>query len=66
MTPEERKRIDEKRKALALQTVQTAIENGFSVYDIEKLAANITCLAKFQKLEAKKADTENLPLVWDY
>ena len=66
MTQQEKKRMEEKRKTLALQTVQTALENGFSMYDIEKLAANITCLAKFQKLEAKTADTENLPLVWDF
>lgn len=66
MTPQERKRIEEKRKALALQTVQTALDNGFSMYDIEKLAASITCLAKFQKLEPKVADTENLPRVWDF
>lgn len=65
MTEQERKRIKEKRNALAIHTVQTAVENGFSMYDIEKLAASITCLAKFQRLEPKDVDTENLPRVWD-
>ncbi len=65
MTKQEAVRRKEKRNALALQTVQTALENGLSVYDIEKLAANIVCLAKFQTLESKEVDTENLPLVWN-
>lgn len=39
MTEQEKKRTEEKRNALALHTVQTALDNGFSVYDIEKMAA---------------------------
>lgn len=66
MTEQEKKRVEEKRNTLALHTVQTALDNGFSMYDIEKLAANIVCLAKFQKLEPKEADTQNLPRVWNF
>lgn len=65
MTDTEKKRIKEKRNAIAVQTVQTALENGFSMYDIEKLAASITCLAKFQKFENKSIDTDGLPFAWD-
>ncbi|MCI9185338.1 MAG: hypothetical protein HFG61_10830 [Lachnospiraceae bacterium] len=65
MTEQEKKRVEEKRNALALETVQTALNNGFSMYDIEKVAASIVCLAKFQRLEAKEADTQNLPRVWN-
>ena len=65
MTPQERAMVKEKRNVLALDTVQAALNNGFSMYDIEKLAASIVCLAKFQNLQQKEADTENLPLEWD-
>lgn len=66
MTKQEREIMRDKKNALAFHTVQTALNNGFSMYDIEKLATSIVCLAKFQKFASGTVDTQNLPRVWDF
>lgn len=50
---------------IAKEVVEEAMGLELSMYEVERIAAHIVALAKFQNLKPGTPKTEHTPLVWN-